>query len=77
MIVRVSRLAAILRQLCPSCCRGRVFRGMLASWELVWAALAAWGVFLLLVPAVFRYSRIIWMHFDHYFHPETSERPKS
>jgi uncharacterized protein (DUF983 family) len=112
-----SRFAAILKQQCPSCFSGRVFRRwlamnevcplcgvrferepgyflgamyisymlaipiiggltlllwytVLASWELVWAALAAWGVFLLLVPAVFRYSRIIWMHFDRYFHPE-------
>src|SRR5262245_44477703 len=104
---RPSRLIAILRQRCPSCMRGQVFRGIfemnetcpvcaikferepgyflgamyfsyalgvpiiagltailkltfLNSWELQWVVLPAWGIYLLLVPAVFRYSRVLW-----------------
>ena len=31
--------------------------------------LVAWLVFLPLTPVVFRYSRVMWMHFDHTFDP--------
>lgn len=34
------------------------------SWPLEYAALLAGVPYLLLVPLVFRYSRIIWMHID-------------
>ena len=40
------------------------------SWPLHWLFLAAWVLFLPLVPAVFRYSRVLFMHFDRYFDPE-------
>ncbi len=114
---RPSRLAAILRQRCPSCRRGRVFAGALSmhercpecgvrferepgyffgamyvsyalcvlivgglaavlaltvlrSWNPRWIVFPAGAIYLLLVPAVFRYSRIVWMHFDRFFHPD-------
>jgi uncharacterized protein (DUF983 family) len=44
------------------------------TWELQWVVIPAWGIYLLLVPAVFRYSRILWMHFDRYFHPDDVHR---
>jgi hypothetical protein len=44
-----------------------------------WPWLACLGVafvpFLILVPLVFRYSRVIWMHFDHWADPEPLSRP--
>jgi uncharacterized protein (DUF983 family) len=114
---RPSRFIAVLRQRCPNCRRGQVFKGifemndtcpvcgitfqrepgyflgamyfsyalgvpiiagltgilkftLLSSWELQWVVLPAWGIYLLLVPAVFRYSRVLWMHFDRYFNPD-------
>jgi uncharacterized protein (DUF983 family) len=33
-------------------------------WRVEWVLLAAGVLFLPLVPPVFRYSRVIWMHFD-------------
>lgn len=32
---------------------------------------AAFPPFLLLVPVIFRYSRVIWMHFDRFFDRKT------
>jgi uncharacterized protein (DUF983 family) len=119
-----SRLAAIVRQRCPRCLRGRVFRpgnwlqlkmyqacpdcrviygresgyftgAMIVSYILGVPLLAAlalitWWIsgwraeiviaigglyFLAFVPAIFRYSRVIWMHFDRVVDPDpTSER---
>jgi len=40
------------------------------SWPLHWILLAVWAVFLPLVPAVFRYSRVLFIHFDRYFDPK-------
>jgi len=40
------------------------------SWPLHWVLLAVWLLFLPLVPAVFRYSRVLFIHFDRYFDPE-------
>jgi uncharacterized protein (DUF983 family) len=37
---------------------------------LHWLFLAAWLLFLPFVPVVFRYSRVLFMHFDRYFDPE-------
>ena len=37
----------------------------LPDWQLQHVSLIAAVPFLLLVPLIFRYSRIIWMHFDH------------
>ena len=105
------RLSAILRQRCPRCLQGKVFRGQIAmnqscpvcghrferepgyflgamyasyfisiptlvlltvllkwlvlqSWEWQWVALLAEVPFLLLVPTLFRYARMIWLHLD-------------
>jgi uncharacterized protein (DUF983 family) len=114
-------LWAVLRQRCPRCRRGRVFRtatrmneacpvcglvftreegyflgamyvsyglsslflglGMLGIhllWpdlDLGWAVLLAVVAYLPLVPAVFRYSRVIWIFFDRWAWPE-GENPK-
>jgi uncharacterized protein (DUF983 family) len=115
---RPSRLAAILRQRCPVCFRGRVFRRglfqmnetcpacgcrfkrepgyflgamyfsyslaipsialvtlllwllVLPDWRPHRVMLLACVVFLPLVPPIWRYSRILWMHFDRKFDPE-------
>ena len=40
------------------------------SWHLYQHVLVAWLVFLPLVPAVFQYSRVLWIHFDRYIDPE-------
>ena len=47
---------------------------LLSAWELHWAAIAAWMLYLFLVPAVFRYSRIMWMHVDRHFNPDPPVR---
>ena len=108
---------AILRQRCPECGEGRIFREgtrmnelcpecgyrfepgpgyftgamyfsyamgipilaaavlvgkfwLVPTWPLHWVLLAAWVAFLPLVPMVFRYSRVLFIHFDRYFDPE-------
>lgn len=43
---------------------------VILTWWLVglenpWNLAPAVAIFLLLVPAIFRYSRILWMHLDH------------
>jgi uncharacterized protein (DUF983 family) len=43
------------------------------SWPLHWIILAVWIAFLPLVPAVFRYSRVLFIHFDRYFDPEAAD----
>jgi uncharacterized protein (DUF983 family) len=44
--------------------------GVLApAWTLDWKFLAAWGISLAFVPAVFRYSRVIWIHLDRSLDP--------
>jgi uncharacterized protein (DUF983 family) len=42
---------------------------LVPKWPLYWVFLSAAVLFLPLVPAVFRYSRIIWIHLDHYIDP--------
>jgi uncharacterized protein (DUF983 family) len=37
--------------------------------ELQWCALVGGLLYLPLTPAVFRYSRVIWMHFDQWYSP--------
>ncbi len=39
------------------------------NWRLWQDVLVAWLLFIPLVPAVFRYSRVMWMHLDHTFDP--------
>ncbi len=47
-------------------------------WEIWQLVLVAWVVFLPLVPLVFRYSRILWIHFDRAIDPESpDDRPPS
>ena len=119
-----ARLAAIVRQRCPRCLRGHVFRpggwwrlsmyqacpecrviygrergyfagAMIVSYMLgvpllAALAMATWWLsgwraeivllvaglyFVPFVPAIFRSSRVIWMHFDRMIDPDpTSER---
>lgn len=40
------------------------------KWPLHWILLAAWAAFVPLGPAVFRYSRVLFIHFDRYFDPD-------
>ena len=42
----------------------------LLRWPLEWAYAAAVVVLLLCTPAIFRYSRIAWVHFDRWTEPE-------
>ncbi len=44
------------------------------NWRLWQDVLVAWLLFIPLVPAVFRYSRVMWMHFDHTFDPEIPDK---
>lgn len=110
-----TRIAALLRGLCPRCRDGKVFRGVVAmnrrcpqcclhferepgyflgamyfsyGFAVVIVTVMFWLVSLLLprasfetvlvaaailflpfVPVVFRYSRIVWLHFDHAIDP--------
>jgi hypothetical protein len=43
---------------------------LVPSWPLHWIAVAVWFAFLPLAPAVFRYSRVVFHHFDRFFDPE-------
>ena len=44
----------------------------LPGWRVELALLVAAALFLLAVPAIFRYSRVIWMHLDHAVDPDRS-----
>ena len=46
---------------------------LLPRWPLIWLVGLAWLVFLPLVPAVFRYSRVLFLHFDRMFDPGPDE----
>lgn len=110
----VGRLEAILRQRCPRCREGKIFRRRLTmnwfcpvcelrfvrepgyttvaievsylfsvpililltavvwlatSWPIHWAAGAAAVAYLPLSLVVFRYSRVLWIHFDQAVDP--------
>jgi len=43
--------------------------GPLRRWTVEWSVLAAGVVFIPLVPTVFRWSRIVWIHMDRYIDP--------
>lgn len=45
----------------------------LPSWHLWQLVLVAWVLFLPFVPMVFRYSRVLWIHFDRFFDPESDD----
>jgi len=40
------------------------------GWHLYQDVIVAFVLMLPLVPAVFRYSRVMWLHFDNYFDPQ-------
>jgi uncharacterized protein (DUF983 family) len=110
----IGLLEAILRQRCPRCREGPIFRRRLTmNWfcpvcelrilrepgyttvaielsyvftipilvfgtalftllfhlEIIWAALAAGVLFLVLSPLVFRYSRVLWVYLDQRVDP--------
>ena len=43
---------------------------VLPHWRLYQQVLLACTFFLPLVPAVYRYSRVMWIHFDRFFDPD-------
>ena len=47
-----------------------LFFWLVLHWEIEWAFAAAGLVFLLGIPAIFRYSRVAWIHFDRWTEPE-------
>jgi uncharacterized protein (DUF983 family) len=107
---------AILRQLCPRCRKGKIFRGqfamnercpvcdlrfereqgyflgalyisyplsilflgsfyliamaLLPGWEAMWLVPVAIVPYLPFMPAVFRYSRVLWIYLDRHFWPD-------
>ena len=46
---------------------------LLPGWPLIRLVALAWLFFLPLVPAVFRASRVLFLHFDHIFDPHPEE----
>lgn len=42
----------------------------LTRWPVLWALVAADAIFIPLVPLVFRYSRVLWIHLDQAIDPE-------
>ena len=46
------------------------------SWHLWQHVLAAWAAFLPLVPVVFRYSRVLWIHLDRFLDPAPADIPE-
>jgi uncharacterized protein (DUF983 family) len=42
---------------------------VLPTWPLHWTLLVGMLPFVLLVPAIFRYSRVFWMHLDRSINP--------
>ncbi len=42
-------------------------------WHLWQDVLLAWLAFLPLVPAVFRYSRVLWIHLDRFLDPSSGD----
>jgi hypothetical protein len=43
------------------------------GWHLWQDVLVAWLLFLPLVPAVFRYSRVLWIHLDRFLDPDPND----
>jgi hypothetical protein len=43
---------------------------LVVGWDILPALIVATVVFLFLVPMIFRYSRVLWMHFDQAVDPE-------
>jgi hypothetical protein len=47
-------------------------RWLLPDWPLPWVFLAGCGAFLAVAPAVFRISRVLFIHLDRSFDPDGS-----
>lgn len=45
---------------------------LLPTWEFHHVVLVALIPFAFFVPIIFRYSRVLWMHFDHTFDPPSA-----
>ena len=68
MIVSYALSVPVLAVLC-------VLVWLASGWRVEWVLLVAGLLFLPFVPALFRYSRVIWMHFDRVVDPSLeSER---
>lgn len=46
-----------------------VVAGLAYGWSYPITGMVAGGLLVVLAPWLFRYSRVIWMHFDQYFDP--------
>ena len=46
---------------------------LLPTWDLGILVLVACGFYLPFVPMVFRYSRVIWIHYDRWVWPESEK----
>lgn len=43
---------------------------LLPDWRLYKLVLLAWGVSLPLIPLIWQYSRVLWLHFDRWVDPD-------
>jgi hypothetical protein len=50
---------------------------LVPSWSLFRLVLLAWAICVPLIPWVWQYSRVIWIHFDRWVDPEIGDREKS
>ena len=50
---------------------------LLSSWSLWQLVLLAWAICVPLIPWIWQYSRVIWIHFDQWIDPETREGEES
>lgn len=53
---------------------GLPFFFLFPDWEIWQCLLAAYVPLMFLLPAVFRYSRVIWMHLDRWADPSPEEK---
>jgi uncharacterized protein (DUF983 family) len=44
---------------------------LLPGWSLLRLVLLAWAIALPLIPWIWQYSRVVWIHFDQWADPET------
>jgi uncharacterized protein (DUF983 family) len=44
---------------------------LIPSWSLWQLVLLAWAICVPLIPWIWQYSRVIWIHFDQWIDPET------
>jgi hypothetical protein len=48
----------------------------LPGWDALWLVLVAVVPYVPLMPAVFRYSRVLWIYFDRHFWPDPPVLPR-